>query len=642
MKTITLNFLLLVMFLSSGLLFSQTRNILTVGDIEGHVYNGGGNTIAGAAVGVDGWGQTTSGATGYYLLSGIPEGDNDVVCFKEGYNMVTEVVVVPSGGIVTHDFTLTQPIITVSPLFFIETLNPNEYYTSYMGILNTGDGDANWTAVVNYLSKGTSSNAINVTGQPYPISKSTGYEKPEIIEKGATPLDPSDATRDLFECNAGSLFGNSPIGSNNAYLSQYGGSYQQYQQVNGVTEDWTTITWWGVFTSGTPSTEDMFIGVYEDNGSTYGNEIASYMISCDPIATGEVLLGSYPIYQWIAVIDTQTASDFWISCQATSVMYWLNSPGGTGNSTAGSPLAVCIEGDPTANWLTLDEYSGIVLANGGLHNVGVNFDASGTVAGEVYTAEIVITTDPDVGTFTIPVTMTIAGDPLYAVTNLEVELVNMITGHLDINWSFIYPHPLGFQYFVVRREGVAIGTTTNHFYSDMLPNYGIYCYTVTPVFNVAIGISATTCVEWVIPELCWDPTSLYNEQWIDHQEEVILTLESCGSGTLEFIFPDYISSSRFACDMQIALYDSYGDGWNGGSLDVFVNGNLVLDDITLASGSGPEYFSFPVEGGDDLSTIFTPGGYPYECSYEFYDGDGNLIYTSPYNANQGLRSTTDP
>lgn len=625
-------FLFLMILLSSNFVLSQTNKILLVGDIEGHVFNGDGLTIAGASVGVDGWGLTTSDAAGYYLLTGLPEGDNDVVCHKEGYNTVTEVVVVPSGGIITHDFTLTQPNLTISPLFFDETLNPNEYFTTFLGILNTGDGDGGWTAVINYPSKGTSSNAINVTGQPYPVSNNTGNESPELAEQGGKPLDPSDATLELFECNPESLFGNSPVGSNNAYLSQYGGSNQVYQQVNGVTETWTTVTFWGIFTSGTPVTEDFFIGIYDDDGSTYGSEIASYILPLDPISTGEILLGTYPIYQWIAVIDEQNTSDFWISCQATSQMYWLQSPTGTGNSTAPSPLAVCIEGDPTANWLTLDEYEGTVPANGGSQNIGVNLDASGTVAGEVYTAEIVITTDPDVGTFNIPVTMTIEGDALCYVTDLEAEYLTDVIPIIEIRWCFYDTCGPTFQYLMIQRDGIAIGTTNQTGYvtsTDHPPDWGDYCYTIVPVYDFGNnGGSATTCVEWEIPQICWTPNSLYNEQWINTQEEVILEIENCNEGTLSFMFPDYISSSRFACDMQVALYDSYGDGWNGGSLDVFVNGNLVLDDITLDNGTGPEYFTFPAESGDDISTIYTAGQWPYENWYEFYDGDGNLIYTS--------------
>ena len=39
------------------------------------------------------------------------------------------------------------------------------------------------------------------------------------------------------------------------------------------------------------------------------------------------------------------------------------------------------------------------------------------------------------------------------------------------------------------------------------------------------------------------------------------------------------------CDYSLKMMDSYGDGWNGNSIDVLVDGVVVIDDLTLASGS---------------------------------------------------------
>ncbi len=596
------------------------------GNVEGYVYSPDGLPMPNATVGISGGGQTTTDVTGYYLLEDQFTGEQELYCYKEGYNLLTANVEIISAATITHDFNLTQPSITINPLFFDEILNPNEYLTKYLGLLNTGSGPGDWTATINYLSS-SSTGVTNVTGQPYPQT-SASSEPATLAREGGEPFTPQHS-RDLFECNEGSLFGNSPVGSDNASWSQYGGTYQQYQQVNGVSGAWTTVTFWGVYLSGTPTTEDFFIGVYEDNGSTYGSEIASYIVTLDPINTGEVLLGSYPIYQYIATIPSQDASDFWISCQATSQMYWLWSPSGTGNSTADEPLACCIEGGGggLTGWLTLGAYDGTVPANGASQNVEVNFNATGGQPGEVYTAEIVLETDPNVGIFNIPVTMTIFGDPLNPVTDLTVSLENMVSGQVNLAWQYF--SDVTFQYFLIKRNGLAVGTTTELTYVDMLPDFGTYCYTVTPVFDEGNGVPAgPECVDWLIPELCWSPATVYNEQWPDSQEEVILTLENCGEGMLSFAFPDYLSGSRFACTMQVVLYDSYGDGWNGGSLDVLVNGVIVLNDITIASGSGPEYYSFPAESGDDISTVYTAGSWSSENSYEILDGDGNVIYSA--------------
>ena len=90
--------------------------------------------------------------------------------------------------------------------------------------------------------------------------------------------------------------------------------------------------------------------------------------------------------------------------------------------------------------------------------------------------------------------------------------------------------------------------------------------------------------------------------------------------------------SRECCDFEIILYDTYGDGWNGNTIDVLVNGNVVLDDITLASGSGPESFTIPNVCDvlpDTISTIYNQtGNYPDENWYEIYDNDGFLVAES--------------
>ncbi len=77
----------------------------------------------------------------------------------------------------------------------------------------------------------------------------------------------------------------------------------------------------------------------------------------------------------------------------------------------------------------------------------------------------------------------------------------------------------------------------------------------------------------------------------------------------------------------VTLSDSYGDGWNGGALDVYVNNGLVLDDITIVSGSGPVSFNFTATAGDQISILVTPGSWPSEMSYVIYDPLNNHIAT---------------
>jgi hypothetical protein len=80
------------------------------------------------------------------------------------------------------------------------------------------------------------------------------------------------------------------------------------------------------------------------------------------------------------------------------------------------------------------------------------------------------------------------------------------------------------------------------------------------------------------------------------------------------------------CSHSIDLTDTYGDGWNGGTVDVLVNGTAVLSGITLATGSGPQNFTFSAGTGDLISVTQTSAGsWPGEMRIQVYDGNGTAI-----------------
>jgi len=83
------------------------------------------------------------------------------------------------------------------------------------------------------------------------------------------------------------------------------------------------------------------------------------------------------------------------------------------------------------------------------------------------------------------------------------------------------------------------------------------------------------------------------------------------------------------CEHSLVLIDAGGDGWNDGVVDVYVNGELVLGAITLAEGGGPEVWYFSAETGDEITTVWTPGTRPYECSYCLYDSYGRELGCDP-------------
>ena len=93
------------------------------------------------------------------------------------------------------------------------------------------------------------------------------------------------------------------------------------------------------------------------------------------------------------------------------------------------------------------------------------------------------------------------------------------------------------------------------------------------------------------------------------------------------------------CGMYtVGLSDSWGDGWNGGFLDINVNNNIILS-VTLDNGNGPEFFDFPVDSGDVVSLIYNSGSWADENSYELFDENNNIIASQAGSNGSGPLST---
>ncbi|PLX13415.1 MAG: hypothetical protein C0594_01210 [Marinilabiliales bacterium] len=78
-----------------------------------------------------------------------------------------------------------------------------------------------------------------------------------------------------------------------------------------------------------------------------------------------------------------------------------------------------------------------------------------------------------------------------------------------------------------------------------------------------------------------------------------------------------------ACDFTVNLYDSYGDGWNGNSITIQVNGAAVLTGLTIANGSGPESHTFTANDGDVITISYdNSGDWQSENWYEIINDQG--------------------
>lgn len=72
------------------------------------------------------------------------------------------------------------------------------------------------------------------------------------------------------------------------------------------------------------------------------------------------------------------------------------------------------------------------------------------------------------------------------------------------------------------------------------------------------------------------------------------------------------------------MVDTFGDGWNGASIDVIING--VITNYGMAAGSNASY-TFTLNDGDSWEIVFTSGTFDNEIIYTFTDCNGNQIFT---------------
>ena len=79
------------------------------------------------------------------------------------------------------------------------------------------------------------------------------------------------------------------------------------------------------------------------------------------------------------------------------------------------------------------------------------------------------------------------------------------------------------------------------------------------------------------------------------------------------------------CIYQLALSDSWGDGWNGSTIDVLVDGVTVLDDTTLSVGNYGT-INITVNSGQSITTLWNGGGiYDNEITYAILDPGGVTV-----------------
>ncbi|MEX2484202.1 MAG: choice-of-anchor J domain-containing protein, partial [Brumimicrobium sp.] len=127
---------------------------------------------------------------------------------------------------------------------------------------------------------------------------------------------------------------------------------------------------------------------------------------------------------------------------------------------------------------------------------------------------------------------------------------------------------------------------------------------------------------------CWSSTESVFVNMADVESNtpnaVEDSIEACvGSPS---IIMEVTAGSTVDYTYTIDMFDSFGDGWNGNTVDVFADGNLIGTFGSGFTGGSNDSETFTVPEGVELTTGVAEGGnFSAECSFDILDENLNIV-----------------
>lgn len=228
-------------------------------------------------------------------------------------------------------------------------------------------------------------------------------------------------------------------------------------------------------------------------------------------------------------------------------------------------------------------------------------------------------------------------NPLNRPTNL-VGVVTFESGQTNLDWT--YEAAPGFIHFNLYRDNEIIAVPTTNTYIDQLPDYGIYSYKVTAVYEGDLESGATsTGVQWGDAQIASDPLSVYQMLMPDSTATQYLIISNVGQLEMSYdvhsqiittkeqnVYCDaagggdeYISRVTFGAVDNATASNSYGDYTNmvenvmgGQPLEVVIeNGNPYAADQV---GVWVDWDQDGVFNDEAVVVSGTPGMGPYTAT----------------------------
>ncbi|MBN2018033.1 MAG: carboxypeptidase regulatory-like domain-containing protein [Candidatus Cloacimonetes bacterium] len=422
----------------------------------------GGAPIAGAQItasdDADNTYVTYTNASGQYTIEDMMVGYYTVECIADGYNYHVETdVPIVVDQTTTQNFALTAPVMVVNPTVINVNVPPGSTHTEYITVQNTGDGPMDFnvnlydygkllTAPTDYSRFNCEDELLSIKNEP--VTGTTSFNatqtRDDVTIQYQTGYDDNGiGTGGVFDAICAARF-------TSTELAPYYDTYNLTQvNIHVRSADFTSVE----------------LKVFE--GGSYGNagtEVYSQDITASVLIdqwTNVVLTTPVPILSgneyWLGYSISATADH---PCSvdagpmATDKGAWMYYSGAWSLLTDLNPALDynwCIQGIlslGTPPWITVDPTFG-TIAPSGQTQIAVMFDATDLTYGEIKTADIEILSDPDVGSVTVPVTLT-ATD---TVSNGDVPVTET---KLYANYPNPMLHTTTFQFSLRERSHVKL------------------------------------------------------------------------------------------------------------------------------------------------------------------------------------------
>lgn len=525
-------------------------------NLEGYVTNSYGVPVEGVYVTAKNLDHTynvqTIGNGQYTIEDMVPATYQVTFTYVDPYNVIVKEGVELVAGETTYlNITLTSPLVNVNPTEMSNTVNPNEVDVQTLNIQNAGNGPVDFTATVVYPEDATTvlRKDFTKTAAPEWTLSAAAFENDGIRGAGSSRA---------IECPEGSIYSQAPVNYENAVNSEEGSDLRVYAEFVDVSAPIGGVSFFAInaFNNGgwaacTEPNQEFSIQFCEKQADgTPGSVVADYDVEVTGVETGEMFAGSFPIYQFTASFDEMTVlQNGFLSVQGTSNpdcwFMWVDNTDAPGTGYQADDAGVMTAKDNNmgfcltpyqgeTDWLSLEDYAGTINpTTKETFELGVVYDATYLAEG-VYNAQIELAFSPELDPITVPVTLTVEGSALTPITKFVAEITDMVAGTVEMTWE--HSKARAFKHFQITRNGVNVNTTTEATYTETLPEFGTYTYTVQAIYDEGASQKAEATVVWEFPAMEVAPTELTTTLWPEDTTMMHMTISNDGEGVLEYTF----------------------------------------------------------------------------------------------------------